>query len=151
MQFPVVRPSSVAGPDVVFLYRRERGEADELLAEEFRRLRDAGVNPQQVAVIYDGNLPAQAKLGPWQMWRYSLSNGLPPTGAGDWVVMYETVAFAGMESDVVIYLPVPVGGGLREADSGRKYVSMTRAKGALIVVALEDQRASLEPMPSHST
>ncbi len=147
---PPVRPSQVGGPEVVFHYCRERGEADRLLAGEFRRLREAGVRPQQVAIVYDGNLPARARLGPWGLWRYSLTNGLPPEGTGDWVIAYETVAFAGMESDVVIYLPVPVGEGLREADACRKYVSMTRAKGALIVLALENQRVLLEPLPSGS-
>ena len=145
---PQVRLSQVEGPDVAFRYWREREESVDLLAQEFRRLDEAGIKPRQVAVIHDGKLPNRATVGPWKMWKYSIANGLPPSGVGNWVVVYDTIAFAGMESDAVIYLPTRGEQSLKEAEASRNYVSMTRAKGALIVVAPETQQPFLEPRPS---
>lgn len=149
-EVPQVLPSKVAGPEVVFHYCTEHTEVASLLTNEFRRLHEAGVTPQQAAILYDGNLPTGTRLGPWKVWRYSLSSGLPPNPR-DWVVVYDTISFAGMESDVVFYLPGPVVTGFAEADASRKYVSMTRAKGALFVVALDGQRLLLQPAASDSS
>ena len=70
---------------------------------------------------------------------------------GKWVGSYRAVEFAGMESDIVILIDgaspddLKSTGDTRDLVASTLYVSMTRAKAALIVLAHESEKDVLEP------
>ena len=154
----VLLPSQVLGPPVDFYYWQDPTELDPLLEEEFWRLHEAGVKPEQVTVLSDVvgiSTAHREKYGPWRIWDYWQTDTVRvPEREGrfnrDWVNMFPTIDFVGMESDVVIIVD---NGDLdphaskfsEKVEASIAYVNMTRAKGRLVVLAHESLRGFLEP------
>lgn len=145
---PPLLSSQVEGPPVVYRYWRDGSEAGDLLADEIGRLHSQGVGVQQIAVItstpYDHLHGRQ--VSDWPLWVYSDEKG-PAPERGRWLRAYYATNFAGMESDVVVMMASAPPAGI-EANTTydtdialpRFYLGMTRAKGALIVLAHESSK-----------
>ena len=149
---PALLPSRVQGPPVVYRYWRDGREAADLLNDEIGRLRSEGVGVQQIAVItdipYDRHHGRQ--FGGSPLWVYSDEKG-PAPEREDWLRAYYVTNFAGMESDVLIIVDSGLPEGIEVPTSydtdvalPRLYLGMTRAKGALIVLAHESSRVRLD-------
>ena len=151
-----VHPSRVEGPDVVYRYFGD-SDGDDILAEELFRLQNDGVNPGQVAIVFGigSEVPdfGGRRLGPWRLRKRSgrgIDAGPEDGGAVD---VYTNLHFAGMERDTVImaytltseFLSGPeVACSASDLFACDMYLSMTRAKGALIVIAHESMRCWIE-------
>ena len=85
-------------------------------------------------------------MSDWPLWVYSDEKG-PAPERGRWLRAYYATNFAGMESDVVVMMASAPPAGI-EANTTydtdvalpRFYLGMTRAKGALIVLAHESSK-----------
>ena len=122
-----------------------------MLNDEIGRLRSEGVDVQQIAVItgtpYDRRHGHQ--VGGYPLWVYWDEKGPAPEREG-WLRIYYATNFAGMESDVVVIVDSGLPDGIEVPTSydtdvalPRLYLGMTRAKGALIVLAHESSRVLL--------
>ena len=149
-----VQPSKIVGPDVVYRYFTDPSSLADLMVQEFKRLQETGVSPQQIAVVshLDGERLHGQIFGPWRLWTYNTRRGhRQDSGNQKWVESYRAIEFAGMESDVVVVIE-----GIspdedqttehtRGIEASSLYVSMTRAKAALIVLAHETKTDQLQP------
>ena len=149
-----VQPSKIAGPDVAYYYFDDGSSLVSLLSEELDRLQRAGVAPQHVAIVshMDGEQWHERTFGLWKLWTYNIRRGQwPDSENGKWVGSYRAIEFAGMESDIVILIDgaspdeLDNTGDNRNIQVSTLYVSMTRAKAALIVLAHESKKDMLEP------
>ena len=161
-------PSAVHGPPVKVLYWRERDEVADLIDKEVSCLRLEGVRHHQVFLLstaalgpfeglgFGGMLDIESSYGGWKLFPKGYSqetsilekaSRLAPSSA---LLNYsDVVMFQGLESDVVLLIAVPEDHDpLRpiEADNIRQalYVGMSRARGALILLAHEAYREILQ-------
>ena len=150
---PVMRPSNVAGPDVIYHYWNTFDEVRAILANEFTRLYDAGVESDSITMLetcdFDPNNWHMARLGPWNLWNCNLHGPAPANK--NMVGLYYAYSFAGMESDIVVLMNYSEALMNLPDTSWRKeevpdiYVGITRAKVALIVASHEKLRPTVEP------
>ena len=150
---PVMRPSNVAGPDVIYHYWNTFDEVRAILANEFTRLYDAGVEPDSITMLencdFDTDNWDMAKLGPWKLWHCALRGPVP--AGQNMIGLYSTYNFAGMESNIVVLLNYSEalmnlpGTSWRKEEVPDIYVGITRAKVALIVASHEKLRPTVEP------
>lgn len=153
-----VHPSQVEGPDVVYHYWRDDDVID-VLSQELRRLHDEGVNADRIAVVFDMDadldLFHNRESDLWIL-RSPLQSIIDPPGESPLttVDIYVSIQFAGMEQDAVIVVSRVKDDGVEhpDADDAARYtftrdmyLGMTRAKGALIVIAHESMRKWVEP------
>ena len=131
----------------------------DVLSQELRQLHDEGVDADRLAVVFDVdadlNLFHNRELDLWIL-RSPIQAHMDPPGQSPLtpVNIYASIQFAGMEQDVVIVVSTVKDDSAEhlDADDAERYtftrdmyLGMTRAKGALIVIAHESMRKWVEP------
>ena len=154
-----IHPSGVEGSDVVYRYF-DGDVGDEVLSEELTTLKSLDVAPHRVTLVYTMDSPVPPgihgrRVGPWRLW-----DPLDPKVLrraprdGQTVEICASVQFAGMERDVVVVVCTgkndtenapEIFEDAKKRFNHEMYLCMTRAKGALVVVAHESMRSWIEP------
>lgn len=154
-----IHPSGVEGSDVVYRYF-DGDVGDEVLSEELTTLKSLDIAPHRVTLVYtmDSPLPPRIhgrRLGPWRLWDPFDPKVLRRAPSdGQTVEICASVPFAGMEQDVVVVMCTgnndtetapEIFEEAKKLFNHEMYLCMTRAKGALVVVAHESMRSWIEP------
>ena len=143
----------VEGPDVVHDFFSDDEEMLQVLGHHAALLSQDHVPAGKISVVstFRPDSLHGSQCGPWKLWARSFEHEFYPPDSR-WLSTYPVHMFAGMESDVIIALiPGGIPAGLEDHENvfmdilhQQIYVSMTRAKGKLIVVAHESYRDLLD-------
>ena len=152
---PETRLREVPAPHPQYLYWQDTGQLSDLLDEEVHRLLGQDVRIGEIAVLATGRLEntgldVARSYGSYPLADYSRGQRLhtPATdsaggaGSGPHLKFCTVQSFKGLESNVVILIL----GSLRDRpfDAANAYIGMSRARGALTVLAQAGLQSEVE-------
>ena len=151
----VLSHHQITGPEPVIRFWKTRQQSELMLIEELRKLYDSGVDPMQIAVLYDEDFdfPSRVEVKSvrrtgskvWNFWSIVDERSLPPSvGFNNFVATCNVTDAAGMESEVVVLIvnerrdDTPAHDE-RGTDYFTKvfYAGITRAQTSLIILSHE--------------